>query len=621
MTGLPSRFLLLALFCLTIAAPAQAEKRVALVIGNGFYQYQPILSNPKHDAEDVAKALGDLNFDVVLGLDLTRAGMNEKLDEFSRKADGADIAFVYYSGHGMQFGGFNYLLPSDASLDSVADVNPFRLVRIDNVMETLSTVNGPKIVVLDACRDNPVEKELKRRLAALRGARGAEVTRGLSPISGSGLLVAYATQANETALDGKGRNSPFTSAFIENVGDPDTDIRQMFFRVQDEVVRETDGKQRPEISVSLVGEYKLKITITPVKPSETLPPAVTPAAPVAGGPGEAERTWGYVKDTTSPDVLEDFIRTFPGTIYAKLAREKLEELKKRSQVAVVAPPVVPAVPPGPCGANAATVSLSSHSAVPLSAPDECSLKRTDTFKECANCPQMLVVPAGSFTMGSPESEPYRGRDEDPQHDVTFKRPFAVGEFAVTFADWDACVADGGCNGYRPSDQGWGRGRRPVINVSWGDANAYVAWLSSKTGKTYRLLTEAEYEYVARAGTTTAYPWGNAIGKNNANCNGCGGEWGGKETAPVGSFAANGFGLYDTVGNVWEWTQDCYHDSYGGARSDGSAWTSDDCSGRVLRGGSWINIPQLLRSAIRLRNTSDFRLDHFGFRVGRTLITP
>jgi hypothetical protein len=346
MTRLWSRLLFLVMFCLTFAAPAHAEKRVALVIGNGFYQYQPPLFNPKHDAEDVAKALGDLNFDVVLGLDLTRAGMNEKLDEFSRKADGADIAFVYYSGHGMQFSGSNYLLPTDASLDSAADVNPFRLVRIDTVMETLRAVNGPKIVVLDACRDNPVENELKRRVAVLRGTRGAEVTRGLSPISasGSGLLVAYATQPDHTAFDGKGRNSPFTAAFIENVGAPDTDIRQMFFRVQDQVVRDTDGKQQPEISVSLVGAYKLKITITPAKPGESLPATVIPAAPVAGGPGEAERTWGYVKDTASPKALEDFINRFPNTIFAELAREKLEQLKAKAQVAVAAPPAVPAVP-------------------------------------------------------------------------------------------------------------------------------------------------------------------------------------------------------------------------------------------------------------------------------------
>ena len=355
MTELLSRSLLLALFCLMVIAPAHAEKRVALVIGNGFYQYQPTLTNPKHDAEDVAKALSDLNFDVVLGLDLTRAGMNEKLDEFSRKADGADIAFVYYSGHGMQFGGSNYLLPVDASLDSAADVNPFRLVRIDTVMETLSAVNGPRIVVLDACRDNPVEKELKRKLAALRGARGAEVTRGLRPISensGSGLLVAYATQANETALDGRGRNSPFTAAFIKNVGDPDTDIRQMFFRVQDEVVRETDGKQRPEISVSLNGEYKLKITITPVNPGEAVPSGSS--APTIVGPSEAERAWRFVRDTTSVAVLEDFIRRFPDTIYEKLAREKLEQLKASPSITApslptVAPPVITSARPTATG--------------------------------------------------------------------------------------------------------------------------------------------------------------------------------------------------------------------------------------------------------------------------------
>jgi uncharacterized caspase-like protein len=500
MTGLGSRFLLFAFLCLTLAAPAHAEKRVALIIGNGFYQYQPILTNPKHDAEDVAKALGDLNFDVVLGLDLTRAGMNEKLDEFSRKADGADIAFVYYSGHGMQLGGSNYLLPTDASLDSAADVNPFRLLRIDNVMETLSAVNGPKIVVLDACRDNPVANELKRKLAALRGTRGADVTRGLGPISGnsgSGLLVAYATQADETALDGKGRNSPFTAAFIKNVADPDTDIRQMFFHVQDEVVRETDGKQRPEISVSLVGEYKLKITITPVKPGETLPPAATPAAPVAGGPGEAERTWVLAKDTNSQDVLEDFIRRFPDSIYAKLAREKLEELKK-SQVAMVSPPAAPtarekAVEPSPSNQSEAAAPPFVH----LSPDQERALKPPQHFKECDQCPEMVTTPPGGFLMGSPASEPGRETNEGPQQQITFAQKFAVGLLAVTFDEWNACVAEGGCNAYRPGDYGWGHGKRPVINISWEDAQAYVKWLSQKTGAPYRLLSEAEHEYVTR----------------------------------------------------------------------------------------------------------------------------
>jgi formylglycine-generating enzyme required for sulfatase activity len=190
---------------------------------------------------------------------------------------------------------------------------------------------------------------------------------------------------------------------------------------------------------------------------------------------------------------------------------------------------------------------------------------------------------------------------------------------MTFDEWDACAADGGCNGYKPADQGWERGRRPVINVSWDDTKTYLVWLSRKTGKPYRLLSEAEFEYAARAGTTTAYYWGDEIGKGNANCR-CGSQWDGKQTAPIGSFAPNAFGLYDMAGNVYQWVQDCYHGDYNGAPTGGSAWTSGDCSLRVLRGGSWSSYLENLRSADRGRNSTDLRDDSVGFRVGRTL-TP
>ena len=269
----------------------------------------------------------------------------------------------------------------------------------------------------------------------------------------------------------------------------------------------------------------------------------------------------------------------------------------------------------------------------LSPEREPMLKPKDVFKECDKCPEMVVVPAGSFTMGSPDSEQGRDIDESPQHSVTFAKPFSVGRFAVTFDEWDACVAEGGCSGYRPQDLGWGRNRRPVINVSWDEATAYAAWLSRKTHKPYRLLTEAEWEYAARAGSTTAYYWGNEIGSGNANCapDGkleCGSIWDNKQTAPVGSFAANAFGLYDMAGNVWQWVQDCYHSSYKGAPTDGSAWTTGNCIGtlededfqRVIRGGSWITLPRLLRSAGRFRNTFSSSGNLLGFRVGRAL-TP
>ena len=246
----------------------------------------------------------------------------------------------------------------------------------------------------------------------------------------------------------------------------------------------------------------------------------------------------------------------------------------------------------------------------------------DMFRDCPECPEMVVVPAGSFTMGSPSSEKGRDDNEGPVHRVRIPAPFAVGKYEVTFAEWDACVSAGGCGGYRPKDRGWGRGRRPVIFASWKDAKAYVGWLSEKTGKEYRLLSESEWEFAARAGTTTRYSWGNAIiGRNRANCRGCGSRWDFKETAPVGSFAANGFGLHDMHGNVYEWVEDCWNGSYAGAPSDGSAWESGDCSQRVLRGGSWYRLPRYLRAASRGWGDTGFRYYvSGGFRVARTL-TP
>ena len=233
------------------------------------------------------------------------------------------------------------------------------------------------------------------------------------------------------------------------------------------------------------------------------------------------------------------------------------------------------------------------------------------FRDCRECPLMVVVPSGSFLMGWPGSEVRR----------TIARPFAVGVYEVTFDEWDACASDWGCSGYRPGNGGWGRGRRPVMNVNWEDAKAYVRWLSwRKTGHKYRLLSEAEWEYVARAGTTTWYWWGNDVGRNRANCNGCWSRWDYEQTAPVGSFSANPFGLYDVHGNVREWTEDCWNESYDGAPRDGSAWTSGYCRLRVLRGGSWGDYPRLLRSAIRGRYSSGGRNFDAGFRVARTL-TP
>jgi formylglycine-generating enzyme required for sulfatase activity len=263
----------------------------------------------------------------------------------------------------------------------------------------------------------------------------------------------------------------------------------------------------------------------------------------------------------------------------------------------------------------------------LTAVQEQMLKPKDTFRECAveqgqdYCPEMVVVPAGSFMMGSPSTENGRFANEDPQHSVVMAKPYAVSKFEVTFDEWDTCVADGDCP-QSISDSGFGRGRRPVINVAWDDAQRYVAWLSKMTGKPYRLLTEAEYEYATRGGTQTAFPWGDEIGNNNANCNGCGSQSDNNQTTPVGSFSANGFGLFDMVGNVWEWVEDCVHGNYSDAPTDGSAWIkSGNCNNRTVRGGNWKLAPANVRSATRNWYSADGRDSGLGIRVGRTLIAP
>jgi formylglycine-generating enzyme required for sulfatase activity len=245
------------------------------------------------------------------------------------------------------------------------------------------------------------------------------------------------------------------------------------------------------------------------------------------------------------------------------------------------------------------------------------------FSDCSTCPEMVVVPAGHFMMGSPPGELYRG-DED-LHRVTIATPFALGAHEVTFAEWDACLADGGCGGSNADDQGWGRGNRPVIGVSWHDAEAYVAWLNRKTGKTYRLPSEAEWEYAARAGTITPFAVGATITTAQANYDGSTGYGTGPKglnrgkTVPVGSFPANAFGLYDMHGNVWEWMEDCWSDGYTSATPvNGAPYRDASCKGHAMRGGSWEDYPGDLRAAARVGSGSDEQSWADGFRVARAL---
>ena len=246
------------------------------------------------------------------------------------------------------------------------------------------------------------------------------------------------------------------------------------------------------------------------------------------------------------------------------------------------------------------------------------------FKDCPECPIMLEIPAGDFSMGSPETEERRFDNEGPRHKVAITTSFAVGKYEVTFDEWDACYESGGCR-HLPKDKSWGRGKHPVINITWNDAQEYIVWLSKKTGKSYRLLSEAEWEYVVRAGTSTPFYLGEQITSSDANANFRGySKYNGsprgtylKRTLPVGNFDANEFGLYDLHGNVGEWVQDCYNENYKNAPTDGSAWMTGDCSHRIVRGGSWLFVPEFHRSSYRDRFWRGSRYDYVGFRIARS----
>jgi formylglycine-generating enzyme required for sulfatase activity len=235
----------------------------------------------------------------------------------------------------------------------------------------------------------------------------------------------------------------------------------------------------------------------------------------------------------------------------------------------------------------------------------------DTFRDCADCGEMVVVPPGEFDMGAADMA-----SEAPVHRVTIAKPFAIGRREVSFAEWDACVAAGPCK-YAPGDHGWGRGARPAIDLSWDDLAPFVGWLSQKAGQSYRLPSEAEWEYSARAGTVSSYWWGKDVGTARAKCQDCGGTPG-AQTVPTGSFRPNAFGLYDTSGNAAEWVQDCWNPNYRGAPTDGSAWAKGDCTLRVLRGGYFASKSNAIRSGARFRYDEDVRFYGNGFRVARDL---
>ena len=564
------------------ASVAGADGRAALVVGNSTYAHIGRLPNPGNDAADMTAALRRLGFEVTMVRDADRASLTEGLRVFTRASAGADVSLVFYAGHGLEMDGVNYLVPVDARLERDTDVR-FEAVELDYVLA--ATVGADlRVVILDACRNNPLARSMQRTGASRSVSRGSfgDLDENLL---GEETLVAYAAAAGTTAADGAGRNSPYTTALLTYLEQP-LELSALFRRVRARVLEATEGEQRPHEYGSLLSEHYLG--------GGSGPGTVT----VADGLSATVRAqqenlfWQSIVNSTNASDFEAYLRLFPAGTFRALATNRLSALRSRTADAPATRPV--ADPPE--RREGGTV-----------------------FRDCLECPELVVIPAGRFRMGCVSGRDCQN-DERPVHEVEVPS-FALGVYEVTFEEYDRFAQ--ATRRARPTDYwSWGRGGRPVIGVSWEDATAYAVWLSEETGEEYRLPSESEWEYAARAGSTTRYTWGHDIGRNRANCDGCRSPWDHRDrrsTAPVGSFAANAWSLYDVHGNVTEWVQDCWHENYARAPRDGSAWTTGgNCSRRVARGGSWHESRRFLRSATRYRLDAEFRDSYLGFRVARTL---
>jgi formylglycine-generating enzyme required for sulfatase activity len=334
--------------------------------------------------------------------------------------------------------------------------------------------------------------------------------------------------------------------------------------------------------------------------------------------------WESIKDSNHIGDYEAYLKAYPKGRFVTLAQARIARLRtageKSAAVASAAPAAAP--PPKPARAPAKpAASAKKSSAAKLAAaedaepsppppPGEAAAK--GEVKDCASCPQLVSLSPGTFTMGSNSSDP----SEKPAHRATLGHPFAIGKYEVTVEEWNACVEAGACQ--RVGQYASPNPKAPIRDVSWDDAQQYLKWLGTSSGKTYRLPSEAEWEYAARGGTATRYWWGDQMATGKANCKDCGPPWQIEGPANVGSFAPNPYGLYDMNGSVWEWVADCWHNSYKEAPADGTVWDQPNCSMRVIRGGSWRESAPYMVSSTRFKYDASVRHSQNGFRVARDM---
>jgi len=546
------RFWLSVFAILAFAAPAAAEPRIALVIGNSNYSGDlPKLPNPANDADLMASTLKKLGFKVVETRDADLNQMNKAIREFSNLLSSAGsqaVGLFFYAGHGLQIDGENWLIPIKANIQKTADAE-FEAVPASKILGQMQFAeNSLNIVILDACRNNPLS----------RGMRSAST--GLAKMDAPlGSFIAYSTAPGQTAADGKGKNSPYTAALAKAMMKPGIAIEEAFRDARVDVLQATGKEQIPWESSSLTGAFSFN---PGQKVAETQTAAVSPApAPAAVEPASAAK---------APD-------------------------------------------PAPATGG----------------------------KGCTNCPEMVAIKGGSFMMGSPDDEQDRFPFEGPQKKIAIK-PFSIGKYPVTVGQFGEFIK---ATKYKPTDEcdtertnkmrsgNWtdpeviDQGEKePVVCVSWNDATAYVEWLAATSGKPYRLPSEAEWEYAARAGAAGAHYWSDANGAcayaniadkaakrahSNWAVTNCDDGFAG--TSPVGSLKPNAFGLYDMLGNVKQWSAGCAGDSTADVPADGAP-IGGSCNYHPVHGSAWDALPERVRFAYWEKNPASYASANYGFRV-------
>ncbi|WP_233834024.1 SUMF1/EgtB/PvdO family nonheme iron enzyme [Paraburkholderia sp. ZP32-5] len=638
-------------------APANGDmrqRRIALVIGNGAYgnANDALRNNAPRDAEAMRDTLRARGFDVIARINATPRQMREAIDEFRRRLQAgqqhgiSQTALLYFAGHGLQIGQQTLLIP--AGVDVRADAHAAATlidsgVDLNTVLLAMQSAHasGANLVILDTCLNNPFTSDATATSTSALPAN---------------TVIAYATAPGGFAADGL-HHGVYTDALLhalQQTSQPPPEV--LFQRVAAEVREVTGGMQRPWIAAapsSLAGANEPPVTVSSTAPNNSITLRSRGILPQDSTEQYEITFWNSIKDSNYPGDYEAYLKAYPNGRFATLAHARIDRLRATaaSSPAVSAAPMAPPASPSSQSSGRITPATpatpappAAHPAAQASAPAQPSARATPApstpapaptattattatplaqktvahpptageIRDCAACPIMIAVPAGSFVMGSNTDDP----SEKPVHHVNIGSPFAIGKYPVTVEQWNACVAANACQKLTPESNT--NKAAPARDLSWDDAQQYVKWLSKTTGKPYRLPTEAEWEYADRGGTTTAYWWGEQMRKGTANCKDCGDPWHKEGPESVGSFTPNPLGLHDMNGGVWEWTADCWHNSYQGAPADGHAWDSPGCDMRVIRGGSWREGGNYMLSATRFKYSSGVRQSQDGFRVVKDL---